>query len=484
MTAPATGNRFSTGTWLFLRGLALVHLIAFVSAWTQIHALVGPDGIMPAGNFLTAVDEHLGGAAYWQLPTLCWWLGTDTALHLLCAVGIIAALLLGCGILPGPTLVALWTCYLSVCGAGQIFFNFQWDALLLETTLLACFIVPWKLRPGLSRFEPPPWGRWLLAWLLFRLMFLSGIVKLTSGDPVWANLTALSYHFETQPLPTPLAWQAHSLPAWLLRVACGVMFFIELVVPWFFFAPWRCLRHVAALATIGLMVAIAFTGNYTFFNLLTVVLCLPLLDDAFWRRSAPVPLASPCFVPAKALIGLTAAVVLFTLIQAVPFVFRSVTLPAPVAATINSLAPLRSLNNYGLFMVMTTKRPEIVIEGSRDGRTWEAYEFQHKPGDLTRAPTWVAPHQPRLDWQMWFAALGTLQQNRWVLNLAEKILRGHPAVIGCFAHNPFPGEPPRHIRAVLYDYQFTDAATRRETGRWWTRAPEDFYLPPIALKQP
>jgi len=484
MTAPAAENRFSTGVWLFLRGLALVHLIAFASAWSQIHALAGPQGILPAADFLTAVREHLGASAYWQVPTLCWWLGTDAAFHFLCAIGTIAALLLGLGILPGPALIALWTCYLSLCGAGQAFFSFQWDVLLLETTLLACFVVPWNWRPGFSRYNPPRLARLLLVWLLFRLMFLSGVVKLTSGDPVWANLTALSYHFETQPLPTPFAWYAHQLPGWLLRIACAIMFFIELVVPWLYFAPWRRIRHAAAWAIIALMLGIAFTGNYTFFNLLTIVLCLPLLDDAFWRRAPATESPTMRFVPSKALVASAAFIVCVTTVQAVPFVWRNVSLPKPMTAALEVIAPWRSLNNYGLFMVMTTQRPEIVIEGSRDGRTWEAYEFRHKPGDLSHSPTWVAPHQPRLDWQMWFAALGSPQQNRWVLNLAEKILRGEPKVTGLFANNPFPDEPPRHLRAVLYTYRFTDAATRRETGRWWTRVPEDYYLSSLSLQKP
>lgn len=483
MHAPAGRNQFATGTWLFLRLLAVVHLIAFASAWVQLDGLVGPAGILPAAGYLDAVREALGHAAWWRLPTVCWWIGAGpAALHGLCAAGVVAALLLLAGIAPGPALVALWGAYLSLCGVGQIFFDFQWDALLLETTLLAAFVTPWSWRPGWSRAEPPRLARWLLVWLLARLMFLSGAVKLASGDPNWLHLTALRFHFATQPLPTPVAWYAHLLPDWALRLACAAMFLVELGAPWLYFAPWRRARHAAAFATIGLMLAIALTGNYTFFNLLGIALCLPLLDDAWWRRGATA--GAPRHVPRTLLRPVAALIVAFTAIQAVPSIFRTVRLPPYFYAAGGALAAARSLNNYGLFMVMTTLRPEIVIEGSRDGVTWQAYEFRDKPGDPSRPPPWVAPHQPRLDWQMWFAALGDLRQNRWVLALGEKLLRGAAPVTALLARNPFPDHPPRYLRAVLYDYRFTSADERDRSGNWWRRTPEGIYLPPISLQQP
>src|SRR5688500_8671413 len=282
-------NQFAFAAWVFLRGLAVVHLIAFASLWVQLEGLVGPNGLLPAANYFAAVREQYGTAAYSQLPTLCWVFGAGTFLHVLCGAGVVLALLLFAGVAPAVCLALLWAAYLSVNYAGQIFFHFQWDTLLLETTLLAVFFAPWKLLPLWRPFEPPPLARIALWWLLFRLMFLGGEVKLASGDPTWRDLTALTFHFETQPLPTPLAWFSHQLPAWWHRASCAGMFVIELVVPFFLFAT-RALRHNAALLLIAFMTAVALTGNYTFFNLLAIALCVSCLDDAWWRIVLPARL--------------------------------------------------------------------------------------------------------------------------------------------------------------------------------------------------
>jgi hypothetical protein len=488
-------NRFAFAAWLFLRALALIYLFAFASTWTQLAGLIGPHGVLPAQPFFNAVRDQLGAHAYHALPSLCWIFGAGSFLHVLCAAGCVLSLLLFAGIAPALSLVALWACYLSLCGAGQVFFNFQWDALLLETTLLAVFLAPWSWLPLWRRDEPPRLARWLLWWLLFRLMLLSGAVKLTSGDPTWRDLTALTFHYETQPLPTPLAWFVHQLPAWFHRACCAGMFAIELIAPFLFFAP-RAFRHRAALLTIALMAAIALTGNYTYFNLLTAALCLLCLDDAWWSRlpkgrsllagDATPSTASPS--PASRLLQLwllrtfATFAFAFTTLTAVPSLTRTAFLPGLIGPLQEALGPFRSFNNYGLFAVMTNPRPELVIEGSDDSRDWRPYEFPHKPGALARAPTWVAPHQPRLDWQLWFAALAPPAQNRWMLSLCEHLLRGTPDVLALFATNPFPQKPPRFVRIVRYEYHFTDAATRARTGEWWRRTPLDFYLQPASLR--
>jgi hypothetical protein len=407
----------------------------------------------------------------------------------LCAAGVALSLLLFADVAPAVCLFLLWAAYLSLNCAGQIFFNFQWDTLLLETTLLAIFVAPWSLRPLWRAHEPPRAARWLLWWLLFRLMFLSGIVKLASGDPTWRNFTALTFHFETQPLPTPLGWYAHQLPAWWHRAECAGMFVLELVVPFFVFAP-RALRHNAALLMAGLMAAIELTGNYTFFNLLAIALCLLCLDDAWWTQVLPKRVtarridlstaSSPAPRAQRALVlPFAAFVVVFTFAA-----MLAATRPMPRAfyTLANWVSSFRSLNNYGLFAVMTNPRPELIFEGSDDAREWRAYELPHKPGALTRRPTWVAPHQPRLDWQLWFAALGTPEQNRWVLRVCEHLLRGTPSVLALFAENPFPEKPPRYVRVLRYEYHFTDRATRARTGQWWRRTPMDVYVPPASLK--
>ncbi len=270
------------GSWLFLRLLAVIHAIAFVSAWVQLDGLVGPQGVLPAADFFQAAHEQYGRTAYYAWPSLCWVFGAGTFLHVLCAAGLVLALLLFMGIAPPLCLGLLWAGYLSFCIAGQIFFSFQWDTLLLETTLLA-LVLPWAAWPRWRPMAPPRVALWILWWLLFRLMFLSGAVKFSSGDPTWANLTALTYHYQTQPLPTPVAWYARQLPLWFQRACCAIMFFIELIAPFALFGP-RVLRHAAAQLIIAFMGAIALTGNYTFFNLLTVALAVTCLDDAWWSR--------------------------------------------------------------------------------------------------------------------------------------------------------------------------------------------------------
>lgn len=310
-------------------------------------------------------------------------------------------------------------------------------------------------------------------------------VKLASGDSTWRDLSALTFHYETQPLPTWLGWHAHQLPLWWHHASCVAMFVIELLVPFCVFAP-RGIRHNAALLLIALMIAIALTGNYTFFNILAIALCLLCLDDGFLARLS-TRLASRPAVPLPYWQGIAASVFastafVYTITQALPLIFHSLGPLPGTPAVAHIVSPFRSLNNYGLFANMTNPRPELVFEGSVDARNWQAYELPHKPGALDRRPTWIAPHQPRLDWQLWFAALGSPQHNQWVLGICEHLLRGTPEVLALFSHNPFPTEPPRHIRIVRYEYHFTDAATRRATGHWWRRTPIDYYLPPVSLR--
>jgi hypothetical protein len=487
----APANRFTFASWLFLRLLAIVHLIAFVSFWVQFEGLVGPHGIMPAERFFPAVHQQIGSAGYWQLPSLCWIFGAGKFLHVLYGAGVVLSLLLFAGVAPAACLALLWTAYLSLNVAGQDFFNFQWDALLLETTLLAIFLAPWSLLPLWRASEPPRLGRWLQWWLLFRLMFLAGVVKLASGDTSWRDFTALTFHYETQPLPTPLAWYAHQMPAWWHRTECVGMFVIELVVPFFLFAP-RPLRHNAALLLAAFMAAVALTGNYTFFNLLAVALCLFCLDDAWWACVLPQRFQCrliatsleppPRSAPPALLAPIASFVFAYTFLLALPTVARGLGTPPGFYSIAQIVAPFRSLNNYGLFAVMTRPRPELIFEGSDDGTAWRAYEFPHKAGDPAQRPKWVAPHQPRLDWQLWFAALGSPSQNQWVLSVCEHLLRGTPEVLNLLARNPFPQKPPRFVRVVRYEYHFTDAATRARTGEWWRRTPLDFYVGRASLK--
>jgi len=470
---------YSAATALFLRLLGLCYLAAFLSLWVQVDGLIGANGVLPIAPLLDWVRSHADGGRYWLLPTLSWISSSDAALHLQCAAGSGAALLLLAGLAPAWSAAAAWLLYLSLSVAGQTFLEFQWDFLLTETGLLAIFLAPpsrWRLRSGLST---PRLARFLLVWLLFRLMLSSGAVKLGSGDAAWRSLTALRVHYETQPLPPWTAWFAHQLPAAFQTLSCVFLFFVELVVPFLFFAPRR-LRLFACGMTILLQILIAATGNYAFFNVLTISLAVLLLDDAAfpkrWRDAASSGAGRGgwprwILVPAAAI--LLAA-------SAVPFL-ASVGLrgaiPGPLAAVYRAVEPLRSANGYGLFAVMTMERPEIVLEGSEDGASWKPYEFRWKPGDPRRRPRFVAPHQPRLDWQMWFAALGDYRANPWLVSTMVRLREGSPQVLNLLAVNPFPEKPPRFVRAVLYNYRFTNAEERRRTGAWWKRELRGLYAP-------
>jgi hypothetical protein len=369
-------------------------------------------------------------------------------------------------------LALLFFLYLSFSAIGQEFLSFQWDSLLLEAGFLALFL-------GRNRVIP-----WMFRWLTFRLFFLSGAVKLLSGDPTWRNLTALSYHYHTQPLPTVLAWYADKLPAGMQHFSTWMVLAIELVGPFLIFMPRR-IRLTGAACMIGLQVLIALTGNYAFFNLLTLGLLLFALDDQLLRRLIPENIAerfgSSCGTFERRAAMAVAAAILYLGVAHFWQTFRG-TAPAPLAAALKYSEPLQIVNSYGLFAVMTTTRMEIEIEGSADGNNWKPYEFLYKPGSLTTAPRWVAPFQPSLDWQMWFAALSNYQANPWLVGFVVRLLEGSPAAQGFLASNPFPAEPPRYVRAMLYEYTFSDFETKKKNGAWWKRQLKGTYLPPVGLR--
>ena len=491
----------------FLRALGTIYLIAFVSLWVQVDGLVGSDGMSPANQFLPAVRAQIGPDAYSLLPTLCWFGQSDAFLHCLCGSGVLFSLLLIFGIAPAISLVALFVLYLSLTIAGQIFFNFQWDVLLLEAGFLSIFFAPWRLwprelslRPGSTIPATAPVSRtalFLLKLLLFKLVLMSGLVKLTSGDPSWWNLTALDYHYWSQPLPTLFGWWVDKTPEWFKHFSVAFCFVVEIIVPFFIWAPRR-LRLIAAGLLIFLQLAIALTGNYCFFNLLTIALCLLLIDDASIGRAlkgqASASLASrelrarnmqsalPRFSTYAAVIVLV--VTLPINVWLIFSAFKPLARPPRVLANVyERLEAFRIVNGYGLFRVMTKDRCEIVLEGSTDGIDWLPYEFKWKPGDVKRAPGWCAPHQPRLDWQMWFAALETPQENPWLIALVFRLLHDSRDVSGLLRRNPFPDKPPRYIRAMFYRYRFTTLDERHQIGAWWKREELREYLPALSLDQ-
>jgi hypothetical protein len=444
------------------------------------------------------------------------------------AVGCVAALLVVAGCLQGPLLLLLWVIYLSLAVTGDVFMGFQWDALLLESGLLVLFVAPWRLWTAWGeRRAPAGVAVFLFHWLVFRLMFLSGLVKLAGGDVTWTSQSALLYHYFTQPLPNPLSWYAHQLPEWLQWVSCVMMFGVEILLPFAVFLGRR-MRALAALGFIGLMVLVLLTGNYTFFNWLTLVLCLSLIDDPSWRwlrarlflrwqLAEPVPAdgaVDDAVADNAALgdagvsahrwgwlrrvpVGLFAVLsVPLTILAADGFLAGRIPgygrqLPEALHGVYAGVQGLRSFNAYGLFQSMTTTRPEIIVEVSDDGIFWQPLEFHYKPGMLNRPASFVAPHQPRLDWQMWFAALsqGFHPQRDghpssplfWFGSFMRGLLEHRSAVWALLPEPPIEREKIRHVRANLYLYEFTDWQQRQETGQIWTRRHQGLFAPAMSL---
>ena len=474
---PAAGSEnerrrhYAVTNWLFLRLLGAAYFFAFASLTGQVEGLIGSRGILPAAGFMRDAADWadaigLGLERYHLFPTLTWLSTSDRFLVGLATVGAVLSAFQIAGIGCTVVLPLLWLLFLSLSVVGRDFLSYQWDALLLETGLVALAVTPHVWRHRLTdRTDPPLAGRLMVWWLLFRLMFASGAVKLLSGDPFWRDLSAMAVHYETQPLPTPLAWFLAQLPLWMQKASTALVLFMELVVPWCILAGWRG-RRLAAAALLVLQVLIALSGNFAYFNLLTAALCLSLLsDDVFarFRRGPSLKTASRRASPWLAIV-----IAIMTVPPSVTMFLRQMRIPVNpplVDRWIEWIDPLRSVNTYGLFAVMTPTRPEIIVEGSLDGIEWRTYEFRFKPGSLERAPRLVAPFQPRLDWQMWFAALASYPEERWYQQFCERLLDGSPAVRRLLASDPFDGTPPKYIRATLYRYRF---APRGQAG-WWVR---------------
>jgi len=444
--------------WLFPKLLGGVYLLAFASLTVQLRGLYGSRGVLPISSYLADLRQGAGRRAFRLCPTLFWLNSSDRLLSACAFLGIVLSLLLIAGAPAVPLLLLLWLLYLSFAAAGQEFLSFQWDALLLETGFMTIF---------LPLADPaPPLVVFAYCFFLFRFMFSAGVVKLRSGDPTWRNLTALCYHYETQPLPNRLGWYAHHLPPTLQKFSTMGTFFFEIAVPFLALGP-EPVRLAGFLLLLFFQLLIFATGNYGFFNILTMVMLLPLLGD---NRLAMLGDHLPVAVPAS---GASVAVVsvIFTLFLLLNFcqLARLFYRPAWLNRLLAPLSPAMISNPYGLFAVMTTNRFEFVIEGSNDLKEWQPYEFRWKPGDPFAPPRQAAPHQPRLDWQMWFAALDPRTIEPWLGNLVVRLLEGSPPVLALLRHNPFAGAPPQHIRLSVYRYRFTSLAVRRAEGRWWER---------------
>ncbi len=446
---------------LFLRLIALIYLAAFVSAAIEITGLVGEQGILPAGELLGNLNRQFGPISWARFPTLFWIDHSDTSLLLASYAGCLFAVLLLIGWRPLLSTIALFALYLSLLHVGQIFFNFQWDYLLLEAGFLSIFLTSGPNRLLIFLFH----------WLLFRLRFLSGISKILSGDPAWGNLTTLKYYFETQPLPHMGSWYAHQLPEWLLRAGTGFTLFVELVVPFFIFLP-RPFRLFAAFATISIQVLIILTSNHNFINLLTIALCLFLLDDRairpltprWWKKeSAPRPTGPVIAVTLPLMAAILMASSSYAIFEFVTDRRHESAWNAPV----NWVRGWGLGNVYHVFPNMQTERQELIIEGSRDGVTWHPYEFRYKPNSPEDRPAFIVPLHPRLDWMMWFVPARNPSMRRWFENFLWRLHENSPTVTGLLKHNPFPDQGPRYLRVLAYRYRFTTPQEREKTGRIW-----------------
>ena len=483
------GSGLARVRWLYVRGLGLIFCLAFASLLPQLSGLVGPQGLEPAADLLDWARLEMGPVRFLRLPTLLWLVGAGQGgLWAVGLGGLACGALVVADVAPRWALLGAWACYLSLISVGGVFLSYQWDVLLLEAAFVSLPLVPGHLRPSTQVPEPRLGPVLLVRFLLFRLMFMSGVVKLASGDATWHGLTALEFHYWTQPLPNLIAYFVWQLPAVLHRAGVAVMLVIELVAPFLLFGPRR-LRLVAAGALVALQLGILATGNYGFFNLLTIVLCLSALDDgglAQWRpfqRLTPVPAPVHRYQRQRiaGFVGFAAMYCVLGLASDLERVTR-VRLPTLLGWALGESASVRSINSYGLFAVMTTERQEIVLEGSADGQTWHEYLLRWRPGPVDEAPRFVAPHQPRLDWQMWFASLSRCIDNRWLVRLQEQLLKGDSAARGFFREDPFPDAPPRFVRTRLFNYRFTDLSEWRSTGAYWTRSEVGPYCPPLTLE--
>lgn len=509
--------------WLFLRALGLIYFSAFFALLFQVKGLVGTNGLMPAAQYL-AGGRNLGVMRFWAAPTLLWISSGNHMLMALMWAGLVASVLLALNLWPRAMLVVCFLCYLSFVGGAQEFANYQSDGMLLEAGFISLFLAPPGLLPGWGAKRPPMRAAiLLLLWEWFRIYFESGVVKLASGDPTWRNLTAMYEYYQNGPLPTWVGWFAEQmLPLGFQKFVAGATLFMELVLVWMAFLPRRWRIVCCVIVTIW-QVGVIATANYTFLNYLVLVLGVLLLDDRALRRFVPVgwrggldqtaqsPTLRQVFEtePAPALsvtstdtdessaaeaafptkprgrlasLRLAIAGIFLTWIAyatTLPLIrmfWHDVPLPsAPIAA----LEPFRIANEYGLFAVMTPHRYEIEFQGSNDGQNWMPYRFRYKPQDVHERPRIYAPYQPRFDWNLWFASLGSWIQDPLVPRTEEMLLENDADVLGLFRANPFSAAPPKYVRAVLYQYWFSTPAEKRTQGIWWRRELLGTYAPTL-----
>jgi hypothetical protein len=501
--------------WLFLRALALIYFSAFYSLLCQVRGLIGPNGILPADQYLEAVHHAISGLRFWYAPSLYWISSSNAAIMTICWIGLLASIAAFVNAWPRLSFFICFLCYLSFVAAAGDFSGYQSDGMLLEAGFLALFFSPAGLWPGFGANSPPSRASYfLLQWEWFRIYFESGIVKLLSGDPEWRHLTAMDEYYQNGPLPTWIGWYIQHWPHWFQVATAGATLAMELTIVFLMFFPRR-VRLICFLIVTPWEIIVILTANYTFLNYLVLVLGFLLLDDGYLRRifparyrpRAPEVHATAQEQPEPALSILTStqperqpqpaklshfhafrfatAVVLLTLVayvttaQLILMPFSDLPLPT---APIRLLDPFRIANRYGLFAVMTRGRYEIEFQGSNDGQHWTAYPFRYKPQALNQPPGIYAPYQPRFDWNLWFASLVDWQQSDIVPRTEERLLTNSGDVLHLFAGNPFASAPPKYVRAVLWQYWFTSMKEKHDTGNWWRRQFLGLYAPVLTLQ--
>jgi len=488
--------------WIFLRALGLIYYSAFFSLAFQIRGLIGPHGILPAGEYLQALAERFGHAGYRYAPTLLWISSNSRMLTGICWVGMIASLLLVLNFWPRGMLAVCFLCFLSFVSASQDFSAYQSDGMLLEAGFTAMYFAPAGFRPGWGEASPPSRASlFLLIWEGFRIYFESGVAKIMGGDPQWRNFTALDEYYQNGPLPTWIGWYMQHLPHWFHAATAFVTLALELGLAWMMFLPRRFRILCFFVVTIW-QIGIILSANYTFLNYLVLALGFLLLDDrflppylpGFWKRSflaakEATPLGEPRAEKdwrKKLRAQFSALKLAFTAVMLTwifyvtlaEMVWMVKPLPFPTSP-VSALEPFRIANRYGLFAGMTRGRYEIEFQGSDDGQTWVVYPFRFKPQDPSKAPGIYAPYQPRFDWNLWFASLSSWRQEPIVVRTEQSLLRGDGDVLLLFAGNPFPHAPPQQVRCVIWQYRFTTPAEKRSQGMWWKRQQLGLYAPTL-----
>ena len=504
--------------WIFLRALAAIYFSAFYSLLFQIKGLNGPQGILSAQQYLSAVARSVPGRQFWYAPSLFWYSSSSHMLMAVMWIGIAASFAALLNLWPRFSFFVCFVCFISFVSTAGDFSNYQSDGMLLEAGFLSLFFAPSGLLPGLGASHPPSRAiLFLLQWEWFRIYFESGMVKLLSGDRQWRTLTAMDEYYQNGPLPTWIGWYVEHLPHWFHAASAAGTLILELVIVWMLFFPRR-VRLVCFCIVTPWEIGVILTANYTFLNYLVLSLGFLLLDDKTLARFVPARSQSKTLLPisdidpreaqtsasegnsidrepsrprnnlrhkiaahASPLRLAIAAIMLswiayVTTAELIGIPFRSLPLPA---APVVALEPFRIANQYGLFAVMTGGRYEIEFQGSNDGVHWTAYPFRNKPQALNEAPRIYAPYQPRFDWNLWFASLGYWRQNDIVPLTEERLLANNADVLALFKSNPFPQSPPRFVRAVLWQYWFTTIDEKRRTGNWWRRQLLGLYAPEI-----